>query len=406
MNSSQERQLLDEEISWTELLNLLWEKNLAILSITALCACLGAAYIFLAPGKYIGEFTVRGPIGAQLVSYVPLNEDIQKYYGEYLEHSLKMRDGTAADGTDATVNQFGISSDSLVQDMVRELQSYTPFMNAIKEHSPSIRDMSAEDFEDVRRELFSTFTVRNITSDNPEVSVTLKWPDSEQLLHILESTLLNADIARKENKISFLNGLADNIDRRNANEGADVARGLAILKEIIDLETQSKLLFLQEQGEIARALNLSENSLSEGGEQQSNLSVSVVMADEKLRDDQPKKLQNMTSSTAYLRGHTSLDTEAALIKSRTGDATYLLDVDFLALRNRQLELKNDESAAQFRETIAVSPFLSDNNIFAIDRSSILIEDQRNVPLILTLSIILGLLVGCATVLVQRSSMLK
>ena len=397
MNTSQEQYLHNDEIDLIDLFAVLWKKKTAIFLVTFLFLLGGVMYLVITPGKYVGEVVLRGPFGAQLVSYAPLNDGIKKHYGDFLVNS----------GRDfKEINQFEVTTDSLVNDMVRELQDYDEVEIALKEHIPQFGSMSEAEFEDEKSWLFSKFKIIRATERNPEVRISLEWPDDDQLLEVLSTTLALAEQNLNIGKIKFLNGLADNIERRNSAEVKALDRVLTSKMKTIDLKMQGKLLFLKEQAKIARELGFAENKLTEGGQDNQVLFNQVLFNNSSLDEDAEMPLddgnQNDTSSVTYLRGYKSLEKEASLISARVGDQNYLLDSDFMGTKARVIELKNNGDAAQFRESIVASPFASTSDIFNIKMDTIWIKNTRNAALILAFSVILGFVIGSVVVLVRNA----
>lgn len=377
MITPQEQYVASDEIDLIELFGTLWDKKLTILLVTALCACLGLAYIFLTPGKYVGEVVLRGPIGARLAAFAPLNDEIKTHYKEF---SVLSGDGE--------VNQFEISTDSLVRDMVRELQSYEAYENSLKAHDPDISGMSDDDFFRNRNELLSKFSIIQASDRNPDVKVTLAWDNEAQLLRILSETLKRAEQNVTTDKLELLNGLADNIERRKITKMQSAELALMTAQETIDLAQQSRLLLLQEQVALARELELSESRLIEG-----ELGWS-------LGSQNQANPENQSSTALYLRGYKSLEKEIALIEARTKEQNYILNTSFLALKREAIDAQNDNTAEQFRAVISTSPFASGANIFDLDADAIRVNDEKSGSIILALFLLLGMIGSSVYVLIK------
>lgn len=379
MNTSQEYHSLNDETDLIDLFTTLWEKKITIFLITFVCGCLGLVYLFVTPGKYVGEVVLRGPIGAQLVSYATVNDGIKEHYEDFLVSSRR---------ASKEVNQFEVSTDSLVEDMVRELEDYDEVEIALKKHVPQIKSMPEAEFEGQKKLFFSKFKVINATEINPEARVSLEWPDGDQLLAVLSTTLALAERNLNTGKIKFLNKLADNIEWRNASEVKALDRVLVSKMETVDLKMQGKLLFLKEQANIARELGFAETKLTEGGQ------------DNQISLDNGN--QGGGSTTTYLRGYKSLEKEIALVLSRTKEQNYLLNPSFMDIQARVIELKNNGDADQFRESIAASPFAFSSDIFNIKVDMILVKNTRNAPFILVFSVILGFVSSSVIVLIRNA----
>ncbi|MGB7317759.1 MAG: Wzz/FepE/Etk N-terminal domain-containing protein [Planktotalea sp.] len=381
MSASQEHYGSHDEIDLIELLVKLWRKRLFIALISFLCGCIGLGYLLLTPGKYSGEFVLRGPAGDRLATYAPLNDGIKEHYAEFLQNTGR---------SSASANLFEISTDGLVTGMVRELQDLEEFEAAVKEYNATYRNMSDEEFFEARGALVSNISIIQATERDPEVRISFNWRDKSQLLDILVKALSSAEENLNSGQLRLLTGLADNVERRTLNERENLARNLVSVMEATDLETAGRLLFLKEQASIARELDLAENNLTKGS--QENLFSFKVSEYGFTSPNRPE--------TLYLRGYKSLEREIDLIESREGEEKYLLDQAFLNVKRDAIALENDESAMLFREAIETSPFALGSEIFNIKKEVIRVKNTRNAPVILIFSLLFGLLVSCAFVLIS------
>ena len=383
MNSSQEHHQSNDEIDLVELFAKLWSEKLFIMLISLLCGCMALAYLLMTPGKYSGEITLPAPNGTQLAAYAPLNDGITEHYGEFLRNT---------NGTDAAASQFEVSADGLMADMVYELRDLKEFLAAVKEHSDDHGNMSDEEFFEAKTELISNFTVGLAEDDGPGVKIKFNWRDKNQLLDIVNTTLLSAQNNLNSAQFDQMNELADNIKRRIDDQRKEIASDLASVIEAIDIETESRLLFLREQASLARELGLAENSLTKTAQQNF---FSYGTSDEGVTA--PNR-----SETAYLRGYKSLEREIDIIESREGEEKYLLDQNFLQARRSEIKLKNNKAAQMFSAVIETSPFAKGAKIFDIRMESVRVTNTRNAKLILALSLILGLFGSSAFVLIRSA----
>ena len=383
MNSSLEQHQASDEIDLIELFSKLWSKKLTIFLISFLCGCLALGYLFLTPGKYSGEFVLRGPTGDQLAAYAPLNDSIKEYYAEFLQNTGRNSVGA---------NQFEIATDGLVAEMVRELQDLEEFEVALKEADSEYRDMSDEEFFEARSAFISNISIVLATERDPDVRINFDWRDKSQLLDIFVKALLSAEENLNSGQLRMLSGLADNIERKTLNERENLNRNLVSVRETVDLETAGRLLFLKEQASIARELDLAENSLMKGSQQN--------LRSYKVSDDGVTSLNR--PETLYLRGYKSLEREIDLIESRKGDEKYLMDQTFLNVKRDAIALKNDESAKLFRISIETSPFALGSDVFSIRKEAIKVKNTRNDSLILALSLFFGFFSSCIFVLMRAA----
>lgn len=386
MTSLQEHSQTTDEISLIELVIRLWKEKYTILLLSILCGCLGLVYTLISPGKYVGEFVLRGPAGASLASYASLNDSIKEHYGKFLQ-------GEAQDRVDS--NRFEIKADGLVEDMTRKIQEYEEYEAALKMHSNKVSALSEDEFFDARTTYLSKLRVIVATDRNPETRIILTWPNEQELIKILETTLSNAEASLISDKLALLNSLADNVERRTQSMLKTLERDRISIMEAIDLETDGELSFLKEQADIARELNIAENSLNES-RQENNFFFKEISRD----NSKDNSAHNIPPEAVYLRGYKSLEKEIELIKSRTGEEKYLMKPRFMNVSQQIIEQKNSASAEIFRESIRSSPFASNSDIFSISKDAIRIESSRNTILISGIFLVFGFLGSCIFVLVR------
>lgn len=390
MNTSPENNVPDDEVNLLEILADLWKAKMSILLVTGLCGLLGLGFLLLAP-KYVGEFVLRGPVGARLSAYAPLNDGIKEHYEDSLQKP---------DANKEITDQFEISTNSLVSDMTRELQDFEEYEQALREHSAKVRGMSDEKYRDERSDLLSDFVITPASKTNSSARVAFEWHDEEQLLDILTSTLTLAESNLNSNKTAFLTGLSDNIARRTQDKLQSLDRDLKSVMEVVDLETESRLLLLTEHAAIARELDLAENNLAANSQDSQFL---LNISSSNAAPGTPEDLnRNVPEKALYLRGYKSLEKEIALMEGRTREQKYLLDLNFLDVKRQSIELKHDAAAELFQNAINTSPFASDADIFGVARDAIRVSNKRSIPIILAFSLILGFFGSCAFFVIKSA----
>lgn len=383
MNTFHENNLPDDEVNLLEILTQLWKAKMSILLVTGLCGLLGLGFLLLAP-KYVGEVAFRGPVGARLSAFAPLNDAIKEHYDDSQQNP-----GVVKEATD----RFEVSTDSLVSDMVRELQDFEEFEQALREHSAEVRGMSDEKYRDERSDFLSDFSIIPATKANPIARVVLEWHSEEQLLDILTATLTHAEANLNLNKTAFFKGLSENIERRTQDKLLGLDRELKSVMEVVDLATASRLLLLREQAAIARELDLAENNLAASG-QDSQFLFNISSDSAAPRSPEQKAL--------YLRGYKSLEKEIILMEGRTSEQKYLLDPNFLNVKRQLIEHKNSAAAELFQNALNTSPFVSDADIFGVARDAIRVSNKRSIPIILAFSLILGFFGSCAFFVIKSA----
>lgn len=381
MDMHQEHRSIKEDVDFFDLFARLWAQKTTLLLGTLFCGLLGLGYLMMTPGKYVGQFVIRGPIGPQLAAFTPLNDGIKEHYKDFFVAT-----------NNGNTHQFELSTESLVRDMIRELQSYQGFDQALKTHVPDIKNMPAAEFAEARPGLLSKFEVLPTTDKNPENLVQLEWSDEAELLDLLTTTLEISEQNLITDKLAELRELANNIKRRDDIKLNELENDVISTMSIIDLKIEARRLLLQEQAAIARELGLAENSLTEGG--QAN---QILL---KMTSQGQERNSTQDESILYLRGYKSLEKEIALINSRKNNDNYILDPNFVEAKRQEIRLRNNDAVKLFREAVETSPFALGTDIFGVSKDAVLVKQTRSAPFTLAIFLFLGLFVSSTIVLIR------
>lgn len=374
-----------DDISLLELVSTLWSNRVTIFLGLIASAFVGIAVIFLMPSRYVGEYNLHIPVGADLAKFAPLNDKV-------LEHYVVKRDEVVARSQESEAFSFLIEPKGLVQSLLQELQNKTTYLLALRDEVPSVANMSDADMRDARREFLSKFTVNQATDRDPVARVSLEWPDEDQLYAILMATIGYAEQKVAEDKLHAFGSLVDNIKRRDAERMQNLKSALGSIERVIDLETRSRVQLLKEQAAIARAMNLPDNSLGEG--ERKNRILLNTAPREKNNSLEPKS----EPETLYLRGYKALEKEIALLETRTSEQRYHFDSRYIALQRDIIGLEDSREAAWFRQVLEESPFAEGDRLFQPTKNNIAVTNKKNPLVILVAALMFGLFVSSALVL--------
>ena len=186
--------------------------------------------------------------------------------------------------------------------------------------------------------------------------------------------------------------LKDVIDKKIKNAKADKNYEIEDIKKEIkaavryyELETESKLLFLEEQSKIAREGNIS-------GKYSSN-------------DGPSNKSINYDKSLYYLKGYSVIEKEIELIKERTNPYFYARNIQLL--EERKLEIENDQNINRLEARFKATPIFNTDSFSAgsIESTSTqLIKNNSDISTIkmIILASLIGLIIGVFYVIISYS----
>ena len=186
--------------------------------------------------------------------------------------------------------------------------------------------------------------------------------------------------------------LKDVIDKKIKNvkvdkdyEIEDIEREIKAAVRYYELETKSKLLFLEEQSKIAREGNISGKYSSDG-----------VPSNESI---------NYDKSLYYLKGYSVIEKEIELIKERKNPYFFARNIQLL--EERKLEIESDQKINRLEAKFEATPIFNTDSFSAgsIESTSTqLIKNNSDISTIkmIILASLIGLIIGVFYVIISYS----
>ena len=336
-NSPEQSQTYNDEIDLAGLICALWQGKWLVIGVTLATLALGIAYLMIAPKSYTASLEINALNSVEAEVYalndnglMLLNdqsllslfvEEVQskqaiesfiKSYG-YIEQQADETDGAFA----IRIRQSSYNFDLVPPNAATNNKPKTDWALNISTHNPKlafqiIKDALELSNQNVNRQLLTSF-------------------ERIRAVHAREKKYAIEDIMQRK-------------DRAIAKHNATMAQRLELLSE---------------QALIARALKLSDGSLSAQAFQNSPTLVTASSGNEPL----------------YLKGYVALEKEIENIESRKDTAVLIKEV--LMLDVMKLELLQDQTMVRAEHRLAITPIGSDAfTAVAYDMASIVFKSNR------------------------------
>ena len=358
-----------DEIDLLELFQVIWDGKWKILLITFLSglSMFGFQYTQPAP-NFTATTEVRaiGPVEAE-------------YYEAF-----------------NALDVFEITPELLSDLYFSELQERNSFLKPIRELELFDKTDfdTVEEFEDAIRKFVISIEIiepsknadGQLTDSDNRGKILHEFNDEQKWLQVLE--IVNQDVNDAVRNalstrfdIALQNGVRSKSFKLSKVE-AEIAGAFATY----DREIQSRLSFLREQAEIARAIGSANNSLqSQVFETPSGL---VTNFD--------------SDSPFYLRGYQAIEREISLIENRTEKEPFIKNL--VTLERQKQRLEQDESLEQARILFQLTPIMNPETFSAMSMgfANTQFIYKNNNRLMLALSLLVGGFVGTVIILMSHA----
>ena len=244
-------------------------------------------------------------------------------------------------------NQINQSNKSNLTKFVNELEDYEEFLLSIKNTKKIQENISKLNIEDQEIELFKYAKLLEIVKPKKKeknYTIDFKWHDPDEAKKILQDVL--------------------NLTSKNLKRSIDIelSKRLEYEKKLLLQDEMLRLDYLNEQSAIAKELNIIDNQIDNVNLSQSSVSLNINTAD----------------IAYYLRGYKAIDKEIELIQNREHQNLKFIQQEINYFKNTEIEF------AKY-------------NIYLTN-----IKSLKNTKSILTISILLGLIVGIFYVLISNA----
>jgi LPS O-antigen subunit length determinant protein (WzzB/FepE family) len=311
-----------DEISFIDLLKLIWNGKIKIVIITIIFFLVGFGYSSQIPQKYQNSLIVEQSTSLSLIKVKSLlrlieDTDAKKFY---LEKNI------------ISLNQY------ILKGLIEELKDYEEFTQIISEERQKFKKNLSNSYKKQKENLFEYSNLFELNNQNNYSSLILKltWENYEEAKIIMDKTL---KLAIKNFNDSFMS---------NVEEVVRSEKKIIINRDIATLD------FLTEQSLIAKELDIQYNQI----ETYPNISI-----------------ENLNTFPYYLTGLKAINKQIDVIKNRKYSNFKVIENEINFIKNIDIEWVNYD-------------------IKLIDAKPL-----KNTKIILTISILSGLIFGVLYLLI-------
>ena len=362
-----------DEIDLLELIQSLWDGKWLIGGISAAALTIGGAYVALTPNKFDASLT-----------FSPINSTAAQEYQELNELGF-----------------FDITPTSLMNLMYDVLVERDIFTEEVKRTGLIDRTHygSDEEYEFAARQAAFDVSIQrdeNLTANTIETAdlellptswnLQISGDDLDLTQEFLVAAIQASEEAARARLIDTFNRHIDTTIRSQSNTIEDTERAIGNAFEDYEVTLSDRLEFLQEQTQIARALNIARNTLEVTSFTQGNSILANVNAE----------------TPFYMRGYEAIEKEIELLQSRTMPDAFIPN-----LRNMQNSIRSirqDPILDRARAAFDASPIMDPVRFTATqyDIAALEVTYHKKSTLILALSLVLGAFIGMVGALIRAA----
>ena len=376
----------NSEINIYELILNLWVNKIKIIFITITFVVVGLVYFYSLDSTYKVTTNIK-PISTiesqKYEVYNSLTEEILTE--ENLEEEILTEEILTEENLEEEILKK-INRDSLLSIFINKLQTTDFIENAIIEFQLLNKD-KFKDEDEYKKEINKTailiidnMTAPFINKDNlretiPYWRLNFKINDKKTWIDFLKFIEKQAN---KEIRQILINRFNTHLKILNINSKfklEDIEQ--KITNELIDYEIKiaNRLVFLKEQAEIARALNIAKNSLEVENIQSYNTIITNI--------------ENKEVSY-YLKGYRMIEKEISLISSRENEKAFIPNI--INLEKNKRSILQSKIIERLKLLFSETPVNKNEFLAAkIDYHTTLFEPEKSLQKILLNSIVLGFL---------------
>ena len=331
--------LYDDEIDLIALFKIIWNGKIKILLITIISFLVGLGYNSQIPRNYLNSLTINPNDNSELM-FDNIQKLVRSNYSNQINQINQINQSNHS-------NQINQSNRSILVRFSNELEDNEEFLLSIKNTKKIQENISKLNIEDQEKEMFRYAKLLEIVKPKKgekKYTINFTWHDPNEAKKILQDAL--------------------NLTSKNLKRSIDLelSQRLEYKKKLLFNDELVRLDYLNEQSAIAKELNIIDNQIDNVNLSQSSVSLNI----------------NTANIAYYLRGYKAIDKEIELIKNREHQNLKFIEQEINYFKNTEIEF------AKY-------------NVYLIN-----IKSLKNTKSILTISILLGLIVGIFYVLISNA----
>lgn len=360
MNSDNFR---DDEIDLIELFEKIWDGKLTVFASAAIPAIAIFAYQLLAIEP---KFEAQTPIN-------PISSSDIEPYAAY--NSLEV----------LPINAENLQN--LYIETIRDQEFLVESFKDITVIDPASYD-SADAYDNAVRTRAASAEVQRSENDEEKDSFNLVFSHTDEDAWKEAVTIID-DRANEEVRETLQRRFQQTItteERRKDFELEDLNTSIENLKDDYDIETENRVAYLEEQAQIARALQIPKNTFSSQTFDSEEISVTTITED----------------NAFYLRGYEAIEKEIELINNRSDKSNFIPEL--VDLRKQRRSINQDQSLQRAQQLFSETPITDPEQFKAANMSAFETNfEYSNKPILTTvISAFFGGFIGIVFVLIRRA----
>lgn len=375
---SEVRPTYDDEIDLFELFKTLWDGKWKIILITFVAAVIGVVFSIVKPNSFEVTTHIQSGKPSVFVQYTSLHDLLKN---ERMLYDLKKNP-----------NGYIFDSASVFKMFAMEFNDYEEMVDAIGTSEfvqNSIKDLDDNEKQRALINFAKSFELKASSKTGENWTLSFEWHDALEGAKLFNDAIRKTLSNTKSISVSSINKLAEAIDIRTKRNLEQLRHKLSLIEKNQIDRNKKRIQYLLEQSAIAKELGIKTNRLDANALSQSSqnaISLSV----------------NSNDVPFYLRGYKAIDKEIALIESRSDEDDLLSADGYIQTKEQIFSLETDLSASQFRKASLALANDNPNDWVQFDWAIADIKSQKKSTLYVTVSIVLGGMVGVMYVLVSSA----
>lgn len=291
-----------------------------------------------------------------------------------------------------SLDSYTVDSETIFEMFVIEFNEYREMVNVLSDNKlvkQSIKDLNEADKQSALIDFAKLFKIIPPSKDGGLWLLSFEWYDpiegAQLLNNAIQQTLITVQKTAKKN----FEELAIVVDTQNSREVEKLRNEISLLPAWVRDRTAKQLNYLIEQSAIAQELGISTNRLDANALAQSSqngISLSV----------------NSHDIPYYLRGYKAIDKEISIIRNRTDEELLLNSDGYLKLKEKLGVAENSLLSFHLRASLKMIEADNPNDWIQFNLALAEKKSQKKLLLYVTLSIVLGGMIGATYVLILNA----
>lgn len=365
----------------------IWDGKWKIIITTLFATTFGYIYILTTPNLYEVTSPIINNNQNVFIKYKSLNDTLKEskqflYYEES--------------------KPFEIDGNIIIEMFVTEFNDYEEMINVLSKSEfvqNKVQNLSNIEKRKTLVKLANKFKIvnnykTNITKDNDfNREIIFRWHDKDEGILLIDKAL-KLTLINVQNKLSMnVKSLASSLEKQIQRQITSFKSQLSITREIYELSTAKKKLYLIEQSKIAKELGIENNTF--------DLSLLKQKSPLNCVLPQPQILEKFDNQY-YLRGFKAIDKEIQLLNARSEKDKDLMADEYLKIKKKLLLAESDNKPNELRDAVKIIVNDDIKNWINFNLEFSEVKNLKKSSLIISFSIIIGLMIGIFGVFILNS----